>query len=50
MNTGGGPALVPGGSSLNMELWINDYDNEWGSGGDGTGGSRRMVAGTKGAR
>ncbi len=39
MNTGGGPALVPGGSSLNMELWINDYDNEWGSGGDGTGGA-----------
>jgi hypothetical protein len=39
MNTGSGPALVPGGSSLNMELWINDYDNEWGSGGDGTGGA-----------
>ena len=39
LNTGSGPALRTGGSSLNMELWINDYDNEWGSGGDGTGGA-----------
>ena len=39
INSGSGPALMPGGSSLNMELWVNDYDNEWGSGGDGTGGA-----------
>ena len=37
MNTGSGPVLAT--AAINMELWVNDYDNEWGSGGDGTGGA-----------
>jgi hypothetical protein len=26
-------------AAVNMELWVNDYDNQWGPGGDGTGGA-----------
>ncbi len=36
-NTGSGPVLAT--AAINMEFWVNDYDNEWGSGGDGTGGA-----------
>ena len=37
INTGSGPVMAT--AAVNMELWVNDYDNEWGSGGDGTGGA-----------
>ena len=37
INTGSGPVMAT--AAVNLELWVNDYDNEWGSGGDGTGGA-----------
>jgi hypothetical protein len=43
INSGSGPAQVPGGSSINMELFVNDYDASWGSGGANTGGTNGWV-------
>ena len=39
INSGGGAAMAPAGSSINMELWVNDYDASWGSAGNGSGGT-----------
>ncbi len=41
INTGGGPVLEA--NAVNMELWVNDFDAEWGSGGDNTGGTDGWV-------
>ena len=37
INTGSGPVLEA--NAINMELWVNDIDAEWGPGGDNTGGT-----------
>ena len=37
INTGSGPVMAT--AAVNLELWVNDYDNQWGPGGAGTGGA-----------
>ncbi len=41
INSGSGPVMLT--TAVNADLWVDDYDNSWGSGGNGTGGTNGWV-------
>ena len=41
INSGSGPVMLT--TAVNADLWVNDYDASWGSGGNGTGGANGWV-------
>ena len=41
INSGSGPVMLT--TAVNADLWVDDYDASWGSGGNGTGGANGWV-------